>query len=156
MIGEKEKKIITVLFLVFLTVQVMIPLRHYFIPGVVSWTEEGHNFSWHMKLRDKDNYVLEFYATDPTTGKTWEIDPREELSGRQFRKMGSRPDMIQLYAHHLADVLRDEGYDQIEIRAKVMVSLNGREPQLLIDPDVNLAEQPRTLFPKQWILPLKD
>lgn len=70
--------------------------------------------------------------------------------------MGSRPDMIQLYAHHLADVLRDEGYDQIEIRAKVMVSLNGREPQLLIDPDVNLVEQPRTLFPKQWIIPLKD
>ena len=155
-IGEKEKKIITVLFLVFLTIQVMIPLRHYFIPGEVSWTEEGHNFSWHMKLRDKDNYVLEFYATDPTTGKTWEIDPREELSNRQFRKMGSRPDMIQLYAHHLADVLRDEGYDQIEIRAKVIVSLNGREPQLLIDPDVNLAEQPRTLFPKQWIIPLKD
>jgi len=28
-----------------------------------------------------------------------------------------------------------------------MVSLNGREPQLLIDPDVNLAEQPQTLFP---------
>jgi len=155
-INAKEKKIITVLFLVFLTVQVMIPLRHYFIPGVVSWTEEGHNFSWHMKLRDKDNYVLEFYATDPTTGKTWEIDPREELSYRQYSKMSTRPDMILLYAHHLAEELREEGIDQIEIRAKVMVSLNGREPQLLIDPEVNLAEQPRILLPKPWILPLKD
>ena len=33
--------------------QCVLPLRHYLIPGNVSWTEEGHRFSWRMKLRDK-------------------------------------------------------------------------------------------------------
>jgi hypothetical protein len=36
-----------------------------------------------------------------------------------------------------------------------MASLNGREPQLLIDPDTDLAVQPRVIWPPAtWILPL--
>jgi len=140
----------------FLVIQIAIPLRHYFYPGDVSWTEEGHNFSWHMKLRDKDVNYIEFYVTDPTTGETWEIDPLDELTKRQYKKMSARPDMILLYAHHIADELRQEGYDQIEVRVEVLASLNSREPQLLIDPSVNLAAQPQTLLHKTWILPLKE
>ena len=153
---EQTKKIITILFLSFLVIQIAIPLRHHFYPGEVSWTEEGHNFSWHMKLRDKEIHYIEFYVTDPTTGKTWEIDPLDELTKRQYKKMSARPDMILLYAHHIADELRQDGYDQIEVRVEVLTSLNDREPQLLIDPSVNLAAQTRTLLPKTWILPLKE
>ena len=40
---------------VWVAVQVLIPLRHFALPGNVHWTEEGHNFSWHTKLRDKDS-----------------------------------------------------------------------------------------------------
>jgi hypothetical protein len=35
-----------------------------------------------------------------------------------------------------------------------MVSLNGREPQLLIDPNVDLAKEEVSLLPARWILPL--
>ncbi len=35
-----------------------------------------------------------------------------------------------------------------------MASLNGREYQFLIDPNTDLAAQPRTLWPADWILPL--
>jgi len=153
---EKVKKIIIILFLSFLTVQVLIPIRHYFYPGEVSWTEEGHNFSWHMKLRDKESWGIAFYATDPTTEKTWRIYPNEHLKKGQISDMSKRPDMILQYAHHLADLQRNEGYDQIEIRANVVTSLNGRAPQFLIDPKVNLAEQPISILPKSWIIPLQD
>jgi len=37
-----------------------------------------------------------------------------------------------------------------------MMSLNYREPQLLIDPTVNLAAEPETLLPKYWIMPLEE
>jgi hypothetical protein len=37
----------------WLAVQALIPLRHWFYPGPVNWTEEGHYFSWRMMLRDK-------------------------------------------------------------------------------------------------------
>jgi len=152
---EQTKKIITILFLSFLVIQIAIPLRHYFYPGVVSWTEEGHNFSWHMKLRDKEIHYIVFYVTDPTRGKTWVIDPIFELTERQSQKMSARPDMILQYAHQIADEAHQKGYDQIEVRVEVLASLNGREPQLLIDPSVDLAAQSPTLLHKTWIMPLK-
>ena len=51
------------------------PLRHYAYPGNVSWTEEGHQFSWRMMLRDKYTEHIEFIAFSPKTGETWKIDP---------------------------------------------------------------------------------
>jgi len=152
----KNQKIVLSLFLIFMIFQIAMPLRHYAYPGNVSWTEEGHNFSWHMKLRDKDTEYLEFFATDPITGETWDIDPSDELTERQVSKMSTRPDMIHQYAHHLAEEFRDEGYDEIEITVDVISSLNGRDSQQLIDPSVNLAEYPITILPKSWIVPLED
>jgi len=35
-----------------------------------------------------------------------------------------------------------------------MVSLNGRQPQLLIDPNVDLAKERVGLLPARWIVPL--
>jgi len=151
----KNQKIVLSLFLIFIIFQVAMPLRHYAYPGNVSWTEEGHNFSWHMKLRDKDTISIEFFATDPKTGETWTIDPYEDLNYLQVLKMYTRPDMILQYSHFIAENLREEGYDDIEIRVKVTSSLNGRVPQSLIDPNVNLAEQPVTILPKSWIVPLE-
>ena len=45
---------------VFLLVQLTLPLRHYIYQGNVSWTEQGHRFAWHMKLRSKNmsGYIL--------------------------------------------------------------------------------------------------
>jgi hypothetical protein len=153
---SKNQKIILSLFLIFVIFQIAMPLRHYAYPGNVSWTEEGHNFSWHMKLRDKDTSHIEFWATDPKTGEEWLIDPEDELTDRQASKMSTRPDMILQYSHHLAEGFRDDGYQDIEIRADVISSLNGREEQMLVDPDVNLAKEPITILPKSWIVPLED
>ena len=47
-----------------------------------------------------------------------------------------------------------EGYENVEVRARVMVSLNGRPPQLLIDPEVDLAKEEIGLLPARWIVPL--
>lgn len=138
----------------YLALQLLIPFRHLLYPGDVSWTEEGHRFSWHMMLRDKDADVR-FFATDPVSKRTWGVDPREYLTRRQLGKMGTRPDMILQFSHYLAGELRKEGYEQIEIRARVIASLNGRQPQPLIDSSVDLAAQPRTLLPAAWIVPLR-
>ena len=68
--------------------------------------------------------------------------------------MSTRPDMILQFAHHLAALWESEGYEGIEVRTRVMASLNGRPRQLLIDPDVDLAREPRSLLPASWIVPL--
>jgi hypothetical protein len=135
-------------------VQVLVPFRHLLYPGNVHWSEEGHRFAWHMKLRDKDA-TARFLATDPSGGRTWQVDPRAYLTAWQIQAMESRPDMIRQFSHHLANDLRSQGYENIEIRANVMASLNGRPAQRLIDPATDLATQPRSLLPAAWILPLQ-
>ena len=105
-------------------------------------------------IRDKDSQVV-FYATNPATGQTWVVDALDDLTILQQWRMSHLPDMILQYSHYLADRLnQEEDYDDIEIRVEASSSLNGREPQLMIDPTINLAEEPRTLLPKTWILPL--
>src|SRR5260370_10924798 len=85
----------------YLAVQLLFPLRHLLYPGNVSWTEEGHRFSWHMKLRDKDGEVR-FTARNGTTGSEWSVDPHAYLMDWQVEEMSTRPDMIQQLCHRIA------------------------------------------------------
>jgi len=148
-----SQKLVLGLLAAYLAVQIILPLRHYLYPGNVSWTEEGHNFAWHMKLRTKTGEAV-FTVTHPQSGQTWTIKPEEYLKSHQVMKMITKPDLILHFAHYLAELKRREGYENVEVRARAMVSLNGREPQLLIDPNVDLTKEEVGLLPARWILPL--
>jgi hypothetical protein len=150
-----KQKAVAGLLTAYLAVQIILPIRHYAYPGNVSWTEEGHNFSWHMKLRAKKADAL-FSLTHPASGQTWTIDPKLHLESRQLAKMATHPDMILQFSHYLARLKQDEGYENVEVRARVMASLNGRKPQLLIDPNADLAKERLSLLPARWILPLTE
>lgn len=144
----------------WLAFQLLVPLRHLLYPGPVSWTEEGHRFAWHMKLRSKSS-MAHFVVTDPLTGARRLVDPRGELEEWQARKMGDRPDMVLQYAHHLAErfAVVDPASGERrrpQVRAIVECSLNGRDPQELIDPEADLAAIPRSLAPAAWIVPLRE
>jgi hypothetical protein len=148
-----SQRLVVGLLATYLAIQLLLPLRHYVYPGNVSWTEEGHNFAWHMKLRTKEGEAL-FTVTDPASGQTWTIKPQDYLKPHQVMKMITKPDLILHFAHHLAEEKKREGYDNVEVRARVMVSLNGRQPQLLIDPNVDLTKEQVSLLPAHWIVPL--
>jgi hypothetical protein len=139
----------------YVALQLLVPLRHHLYPGDVAWTEEGHRFSWRMKLRDKEAHAV-FVLTDPASGRTWTVDPLEYLFPWQREEMVSRPGMILQFSHFLAREKRKEGYRDVEVRAFVPASLNGRNPQLLVDPALDLTRERRTLTPARWILPLAE
>src|SRR5690606_9254244 len=40
-------------FVPYLILQILLPIRHWFIKGDVLWTEEGHRLSWRMMLRSR-------------------------------------------------------------------------------------------------------
>ena len=144
---------VTVVLALYLVFQLVIPLRHLLYPGNVDWTEEGHRFSWHMLLRDKAADVR-FVVSDAAA--TWTVHPANYVSDHQLDKMATRPDMILQLAHHIAADLRAKGHRDVRVRARVDASLNGRRPQPLIDPDVDLAAQPRTIWRAHWIMPLTE
>jgi hypothetical protein len=148
------RKYLVMLFVgMYLALQLFMPLRHFLYPGTVHWTEEGHRFSWHMKLRQKRGDVR-FYAMDPATGKTWRLPHSEHLSAEQSSQVGRWPDMCIQFAHFLSNELKKEGPDDIEIRAITSTSLNGRTYQDLVDPDTDLTKESRNLWHADWIVPL--
>lgn len=155
LVMPRRPALVVVLICVYLGVQLLMPLRHWAYPGNVSWTEEGHNFSWHMKLRDKEA-AGEFTITDSGSGETSRVELRRYLTTRQRDKMLANPDMILQFCHYLAELKRREGVENAEVRASVKASLNGREPQWLIDPNVDLSKAPRNLLSASWILPLTE
>lgn len=130
--------------------QLLFPFRHLLFPGHVSWTEEGHRFAWHMKLRKKDSQIA-IIARDPATGRQWRIDPAKDLRYRQLRKLGTFPDIMLQYVHFTADRLRREGIADPEIRVVWNCSLNGAPAALLVDPDVDLTKVERTWRHAEWL-----
>ncbi|MCH2202748.1 MAG: HTTM domain-containing protein [Fuerstiella sp.] len=149
-----KKKLIVVGLGAYVGVQLLAPFRHFLYPGNVDWTEEGARFSWRMMLREK-KVRLDFSATHTETGQTVNIDLRPYLAGYQAPRLQD-PDMILQFSKFLARQLKLSSADQVEIRASMLVSLNGRKPQTLIDPKINLASERRSLWHKPWILPLKE
>ena len=149
----RPQRAIICLLVAFAAWQLLMPLRHWLYPGNPSWTEEGHRFAWRMMLRSK-LATSKFYVIDPQSDTTWQLEPIVYLRARQYRKMNGRPDMLLQFAHHIADLMRENGYPDVEVRAEVHVALNGRPPATLITTKTDLAARPRTLRHAQWILPL--
>jgi len=135
---------------VYFAIQILLPLRHWLYPGDVAWTEEGHRFSWRMKLREKDG-VVAFRITDPETGQSWTRNMGHYLATWQSSEMLFRPDMLQQFAHYLADQETKPGHRRVEVRVDAEMSLNGRKPQPLLDPTVDIAAIPRSLGSATWI-----
>jgi SAM-dependent methyltransferase len=139
----------------WVAVQLLAPLRHFVYPGNVHWTEEGQRFSWHMLLNTK-SVLVEFRVTEPATGRMWIEPMHRHLSGYQIRKLKS-PDMILTFAHQIERFYREQGLEDVEVRAVTRASLNGRGSQRMIDPRVDLTEVRRPYLPTaDWIRPLRE
>jgi hypothetical protein len=135
--------------------ELLMPLRHWLYPGNVDWTEEGSRFSWRMMLNEKPT-ALRITLVDPETGKSNEPPLQRVLTPKQIDKLAQDPENLREFAQLLKDVVRAEGRLRWEVRVYCLASLNGRKPQLLVDPNIDLGNQPRTLWHKPWIVPLTE
>jgi hypothetical protein len=66
--------------------------------------------------------------------------------------MSYQPDMILQFARFLATQHPYAGQHDLAVYAEVHVAHNGKPSKLLIDPEQNLLEASRELFPAAWIL----
>lgn len=152
---NSTRKYLTVSLLgIYLLVQFSLPFRHLLYPGVVHWTEEGHQFSWHMKLRDKRGRA-KFFIQDIDSNKKTQISAEKFLTAKQYNNMITDPDMIIQFAHYLAKKYSSQPGQKVAVYADIVVSLNNRPFQQFTDPNVNLAKEERSLKHVKWIVPLK-
>jgi len=133
-------------------VQVLLPLRAHLYGGEVSWHEQGMRFSWRVMSREKNGSVT-FYVTQRSTGRRWEVSPRERLTRLQEREMSSQPDLIWQLAQELGREWRGRGIADVEVRADAWASWNGRPAARLVDPSVDLLAVSDGLAAKSWVLP---
>lgn len=145
---------ILILMAFWFSIQLIVPWRHMLYEGNVDWTEEGTRFAWRMMLHDKWS-AIRMTLVDPKTRKEHPFNPLEFLSKRQFDKMSYEPELLRQFAHHIADISVGTKQGRQEVHFFVLTSLNGRKPQLLIDPTVDLGAEPFRWGRQPWIMPLE-
>lgn len=138
---------------IWLLVQVLLPVRHWFIQDDVLWTEEGHRLSWRMMLRSKSGFI-QYKVVDKERPKdTIFIQNSNYLSPKQLRALPSKPDMIWQFAQRIEEGFAKNG-QEVEIYVDSKVSVNGRPYVPFIDPNVDLAAEEWNHFKHHsWILP---
>ncbi len=125
-----------VMIAMLVTVNLVLPLRHYANDGNVRWTEEGYYLAWRVMLTEKTGH-LAFRVTDHRTGVTTTTDASDLLADWQLTQASIRPDLIRSTALLIADSAG--GSDVVAVRADSFVSMNGRTAHRMIDPTVDLV-----------------
>ncbi len=136
----------------WILIQLAVPLRFLVRTGDVNWTEDGFRFAWRVMLIEKRGDAA-FEIRDMATGRRTRIDPRQYLTPMQVHMMSTQPDMILQFAHWLVERERGAGHE-VEVRAQVEASLNGRPHQPLVDPDIDLARIASGTPAAAWTVPL--
>jgi vitamin K-dependent gamma-carboxylase len=127
-------------------VQLLVPLRFLLLPGDPSWTEEGHRFAWHMKLRDKRVHRVEI-TIHPREGPALRVTVSDVLRPHQPHVVLTRPDLLVALAHHLQRIARADGHGEVAVRIRSEVIYNRREPTPLVDPELDLTTAPLVWWP---------
>lgn len=137
-------------FVPLLFVQLVLPLRHWFIEGDVLWTEEGHRLSWRMMLRQRTGH-LQFHVK--YKGAELPYDYRAQLTPKQRQFVTTKPDGIWQMAQRIHDDFAVDGRD-VSVYADCWVSINGAPDARLIDPTVDLAHTAWDhLRHNRWVTP---
>ncbi|MEP6951528.1 MAG: HTTM domain-containing protein [Ginsengibacter sp.] len=140
---------------IYLFIQVVLPMRSWFFPGNVFWTEEGYRMSWKMMLRSKTGKVY-FKVIDTGTGKTWNVDPSKIFTPSHVMWIAISPDITWQYAQRIKKHFTGKGFINVEVYAIDSVSLNRSPYKPLVNPSVNLAAVKWHPFShSDWIMPYK-
>ncbi len=137
-VSLQTKKMIISILAVYFLFQLLIPMRSWLFPGNVYWTEEGYRMSWKMMIRTKSGSVY-FKVTDPVSGQSWKVDPKQQFSASHVLWLSISPDIIWQYAQKLKNEYQRKGHTTVEVYAIGWVSLNRGKAMPMIDTSINLA-----------------
>ncbi len=139
--------------LIYISIQLVLPIRHYFFKDDVLWTEEGHRMSWRMMLRSRSGTV-QFKVVDKATKIETLIKPEAYLSQKQSRRIATYPDFIWQFAQRLKKDYASNGQDVAVFATNSKVSVNGKPAIAFINPKTDLANEKWSHFKHhEWILP---
>lgn len=137
----------------YLVLQVLVPLRHFALPGPVLWNERGMRFAWKVMVREKNGSVTYKVHSD-LREQPWSVSAMDYLTWRQFSDMSGQPDLILALGKHIAGDFERRGLGPLQsVTVEAWVSLNGRPPRQLVDPTIDLRTVDTLEDFNQWIRP---
>jgi len=146
-----NKSVLMYFFLPYFIIQLLLPVRHWFIDGDVLWTEEGHRLSWRMMLRSRSGYNT-FKIIDAETGKRIPYSLHSKLTTKQMAMVSEKPDAIWQMAQRIKKEFAQKG-KRVSIFSDCQVSINQKPYRTFIDPKVDLAQAEWDyFFHNDWIL----
>lgn len=136
---------------------ILCPLRHllYTEPRQVPWNEVTHQFSWRMKLRDKECDGFFTYSYDNKTEQVFNPFEKNHLSWRKYTRVMSNPWRVRFMAKKIADRMqrRDELGRYPSVRSNITCSLNFRYPMPMVYMNLDLASPSVQKMPVTAITP---
>jgi len=142
------------ILILYFSIQIALPLRHWTINDNVLWTEEGHRMSWRMMLRGKSGYA-KYYVVNKETDEKILIKLEEYLTRKQIHIASTKPDIIWQFSQRLKKEYAIKGID-VAVYVNCKIRVNGSALNQLIDPKVDLASVKWNTFKhSDWILPSK-
>lgn len=151
--GAPLRRLLVAFLAIWAAVQILLPLRHFVIPGNANWTEDGNRFAWHLLLKDS-RVRFSVLVTDRATGERWEENVRRHVERIQEMRLKT-PDMFLQLAHWIDSYHEERGRD-VRVRVRVVKSMNRRPFQPFIDPTVDLTKvRGPYVPPADWVVPLE-
>ncbi|AXT21302.1 HTTM domain-containing protein [Flavobacteriaceae bacterium AU392] len=139
------------LLIIYFSIQILLPLRHWTIKDDVLWTEEAHRMSWRMMLRGKNGYAS-YKVVDKNTNNVILIKLDDYLTRKQKHIASTKPDVIWQFSQRLKQEFALKGVD-VAVYVNCRVRVNGKKFKQLIDPAVDLTSVKWNIFKhSDWIL----
>ncbi len=151
---SNKHSVISNLLIVYLLVQLFLPLRYLQFSGNLFWHERGYRFSWRVMLMEKNGYTS-FIVRDPVKDIQREIDQSLFLTPFQKQQLRSQPDMMIQFGNYLGDRFKEQHGYSPEVFVKSRISLNARRSQVFTNEQYNIYEKKNPMR-DGWILPFNE
>ncbi|WP_046756982.1 HTTM domain-containing protein [Kordia jejudonensis] len=149
----KFKTLTLACLFIFVTFQLLFPLRHIFMTSNPEWTGVAQRFSWRMKMQSRNVTQFKMFLTDRKTAKTYGLDGTSFVTKNQFMHMVEDPYTFVHLAKYISDKLYVErGLVDPIIKAELMVEFNGMPTQYMLDSSIDLTKVDESHFADNaWI-----
>lgn len=149
---------ISILLVLFFSVQFLLPFRHFQYAGNTEWTGHGQRFAWRMKIQYRKIEKLDFKLKDYDKKVIYPTDFRSYgLNKDQINLISKDPYAAIQYARFLKDHARErKSIPNSEVVATILVSLNGRKPHQMFEPTLDLSALEYTTVEGNWVTPLTE
>lgn len=146
-----KEKVLIYIILPFIALQILLPIRHWFIAGDVLFTEEGHRLAWRMMLRSRQGEAI-FTVKDLKTGEHFVFENAILLTNKQQNRLNT-PDVIWQMAQKIKSHYKKQGKEVAVYCTQSKIMINRKSHSQLIDPTVDLASQPWHWYKHEpWIV----